>query len=396
MEQMNNSALSGAAQTAPDPLSELFDLLEEEFYNPDTQAIRIVLGTMQAHYLDIGDPAWLFVIAPPGCGKTTMSIMTAGNLPSVKALGDITESTFISGWQGEPGSPCKTPGLLEQLGETIKEGQTSITTGNGLFILKDFTTVLSMRREKRSAILSQLREIHDGEFSRAFGTGVRKIWRGRIGIVAAVTPAIDRHYAVFNVLGERFLQVRWDRPDSEEAGVRAIAQQGRENGIREKTRQIVGELFRNALGTPPEMTPTMIRRIAAVAEIVAKGRTYIYRNGLKRDIDYVPQSEANTRIAKGLAGIARGIASLRGESTVGESEFQDVVRVAFDSLPENRRKVMKAILDDTVCELRLPRTVLDREREDLYELGLVESGGYEFSKSVKRLLNVAQIGAQRK
>jgi hypothetical protein len=31
--------------------------------------------------------------------------------------------------------------------------------------------MLSMRREKRAAILGQLREIPDGEFKRDFGTG---------------------------------------------------------------------------------------------------------------------------------------------------------------------------------------------------------------------------------
>jgi hypothetical protein len=42
-----------------------------------------VLGAIQAHRLNIGDPAWLFVVAPPGSGKTTMSIMGTCGLPEV-------------------------------------------------------------------------------------------------------------------------------------------------------------------------------------------------------------------------------------------------------------------------------------------------------------------------
>ena len=73
---------------------ELNRVLQKWFYKPDLQAIRIVMGTLKAHYLDIGDPAWLFVVAPPGSGKTTVSIMGAAGLQSVNVLSDVTENTF--------------------------------------------------------------------------------------------------------------------------------------------------------------------------------------------------------------------------------------------------------------------------------------------------------------
>ena len=89
---MNTSLLNpgnGADITLPTPAAidhpgseidifqPLKELLEAHFYKPDLQAIRIVLGTIQAHYLNVGDPAWLFVVAPPGTGKSTMSLMGA-------------------------------------------------------------------------------------------------------------------------------------------------------------------------------------------------------------------------------------------------------------------------------------------------------------------------------
>ena len=64
-------------------------ILSEYFYKPDFQAIRIVLGTIKAHYLNIGDPAWLFAVAPPGTGKTTMSLMGASNLPVLPRLTNL-------------------------------------------------------------------------------------------------------------------------------------------------------------------------------------------------------------------------------------------------------------------------------------------------------------------
>src|SRR5581483_465565 len=81
-------------------LAGLNELLEEWYYKPDLQAVRIVLGTIAAHYLNIGDPAWLFIVAPPGAGKTTMSLMGAAGLPQVIPIGDVTENTFLSGFYG--------------------------------------------------------------------------------------------------------------------------------------------------------------------------------------------------------------------------------------------------------------------------------------------------------
>jgi hypothetical protein len=205
-----------------------------------------VLGAIQAHRLNIGDPAWLFVVAPPGSGKTTMSIMGTCGLPEVTMLGDFSENTFLSGFYGH-----KDPGILEKLGTTAKEGNTSVTRGDGVFLAKDFTTVLAMRREKRGAILGQLREIHDGEFKRDFGTGESKIWRGRVTIIAAVTPVLDQFYAVFSVLGERFLQVRWHRPDSEEAGCARFNSKERKEGFGRISKMLRTSSSRNQDGRCP-------------------------------------------------------------------------------------------------------------------------------------------------
>src|SRR5437899_8992194 len=87
---------------------------------------------------------------------------------------------------------------LRSLARPCRTATPTPPTVTTVFLIKDFTTVLSMKRDKRSVILSQLREIHDGQFRRDFGTGVTKIWNGRVSIVAAVTPVLDRHYSIFS------------------------------------------------------------------------------------------------------------------------------------------------------------------------------------------------------
>src|SRR5215813_11149691 len=108
-------------------LEHLEKLLLQAFYRPDLQAIRIALATIQAHRLDIGDLAWLFVVALPGCGKTTASIMGASHLQAVVMIGDLTENTFLSGFY------CHSqPGMLEKLGTVHQEGRTFSTHGNAV------------------------------------------------------------------------------------------------------------------------------------------------------------------------------------------------------------------------------------------------------------------------
>ncbi len=263
-------------QSAPEPaqdrMSGLNAVIRRWFYEPDLQAIRVTLGTLKAHYLNIGDPAWLFIVAPPGTGKTTLTIMGTARLPEVVSLGGFTQNTFLSGFYGR-----SEPGLLEKLGETEERDREYTTTGNGILLAKDFTTVLSMRRETRGEILGQLREIHDGEFRRSFGTGETKVWRGRITFIAAVTPVIDRHYSIFSTLGERFLQVRWHRPRSPKAGQRAISQQGCEGTIRKELRLAVKALFKSSTQSAPKMSAQARNRIASLAELVALARTHVFR-----------------------------------------------------------------------------------------------------------------------
>jgi hypothetical protein len=317
-----------------------------------------------------------------------MTIMSACGLDEVQALGDVTENTFLSGFHGH-----KDPGLLEKLGPTTQQGSIYTTQGNAVLLVKDFTTVLSMKREKRSVILSHLREIHDGQFRRDFGTGVTKIWNGRVSIVAAVTPVLDRHYSIFSTLGERFMQVRWHRTD-EQAGEWAIDQQGQGEEIRAALGAAVKGIFDNSNNGSIKLPQAMRTRIASLAEIVALGRTHIYRNNYgNREIEYVPEAEANTRLAQGLAAIAKGIAALNRRNEVAEPDLQDAFRVGLDCITDTRRQLLLAIIHgEDVDKVQMPRTVRERQLEELEALVLIENnGGWTPTQTAALLLDAAQL-----
>jgi hypothetical protein len=364
-------------------LNNLDQVLQAHFHQPDTQAIRVVMATIKSHYLDLGDPAWIFVVAPPGSGKTTTTIMGAAGLPQVQILGSWSPSTFLSGMHG-----AQQPGLLEKLGPTIESNKCFVTKGDGILISKDFTTVLAMQRDRRAEIMSQLREIHDGEYRKDFGTGVTKIWTGRITIIAAVTPALDRAYSMSSTLGERFLQVRWHRP-ARIAGERAIDQQTGEKRISREITDAVKAVFGEATSKVPEIPHSARQQIAAIADLVAVGRTHVYRSTFgKRDIEDVPEPEANTRVSKGLAAIARGDAALLGKEAVDDEVLRDVYRVALDCVVPVRREVLLAKLQSR----EIPAgTTSSRALEDLQELGLLTRGTQTLSPLTVELIEVSRL-----
>ena len=383
------TAVPVIAEPSEERFRTLNKLIRRRFFKPDLQAFRVTMGAIQAHRLDTGDPPWLFAIAPPSTGKTSMTIMGSAALSGVFCLGGLTPSTLLSGYIGQ-----KLPGLLEKLGATAEKDGVITTTGNAVLLIKDFTTVLSMRRETRSEILSQLREIHDGEFTKSFGTGQTKRWRGRLCIIAAVTPEIDHYSSVFITLGERFLKVRWHRPESPRSGQRAIRQQGEEAIIRQQIQQAVQQVFDGATSLVPELDAIAAKRLAYAAELVAIARTHVRRSSYGgRGIESISEAEGNMRIAKELAAIARGVASLRGRSRVEESDLQDAFRVALDSLPVNRRNLLVSIArEKSPDSVTLPRTIKNRELEELEALELITSAkGPRLTPKARGLLRIAAI-----
>ena len=98
-----------------------------------------------------------------------------------------------------------------------------------VLIFKDFTTILEKGRDERREIIAQFREAYDGTFAKKLGTVDKTIsYSSRFGLVAGVTPVIDKHWKVMQQLGERFLKVRWnEKPDL--ATKRARENEGKEN-----------------------------------------------------------------------------------------------------------------------------------------------------------------------
>jgi hypothetical protein len=287
-------------------------------------------------------------------------------VPGIYPLSTLTPQTFASG-------------LQPSIGE--KEASLLLRLDDDILVFKDFTTVLEMRREHRQTILAQLREIYDGRFDKAWGTGHEVHWEGRLGFIAGVTPVIDRHQGAMSILGERFLLFRLRLPDRRKVARQALRGTGTESQMRKALSGAMAA-FLAARGTrAPRLEEDAVEHLVVVADFVTRARSGVERDRYRRDLDYAPAPEVPTRFVKVLAALAKGIALAYDSPAVTRRELCIVTRVALDCLPIVRRRVLSALVSVPPDESHeraaiteaagLSQTATRRTLEDLHALGVV-------------------------
>jgi hypothetical protein len=315
---------------SPCGLDDVLEAVDELLILPDRGAVYVALAGVVANYAD-GDPVWPLLVGPPGSGKTEI-VNAVVSAPSVWALSSLTRQTLLSGFErkGEPAS------LLLQIGEF------------GILAFKDLTTVLTMHREARSQIIGQLREVADGKTEKSFGNGLRIAWEGKLGFVAGVTPIIDEQHAFLAVMGERFVLYRMPEVARADVARRSLARRGVEPELRARIRATVGDFLEQFVNCGPLALPdSFTEPLIVLADLVTRARSGVARDGYSRELLYMPQPEAPTRLAKQLGQL--GAASL--EMGVSPSETWQLVRkVGWDSVPA----VRCAVID---CLARQPEPV---------------------------------------
>lgn len=292
----------------------------------DFGAVRLPIALIGAHPI-VGEPVWLFLVAPPSSLKTE-TIRALAGYPGTFSLSDLTAKTFASGLMGD-----RDPSLLKRL-------------KNEVVLLKDFTTILTKRQDERQEILAQLRELHDGYYVKTFGNGKVVEWEGKLGFIAGVTPVIDTYSSVSAVLGERFVMYRVEAPSRTEVSRRVQKNAGKEVQMRKEIATIIQGYLK---GLPvPDSLPQpegFEDRIAALADFVSLARSGVVRDGYSRDVVYIPEPEGPGRLSKQLATILASLAILRG-GTANEEDYALVYKLGIDCLPRQRERVFE-VLNET-------------------------------------------------
>jgi hypothetical protein len=347
-------------------LSGVVETFQRWLYLPDPGALYVALATVVANRLP-GDPIWLLLVGASSSGKTEILVSLAG-LEEVTPAATLTEGALLSGVPKKELEAGTRGGLLRQVGEY------------GILTLKDFGSVLSMHREARAAVLAALRECYDGAWDRHVGTGGGRVlsWHGKLGLVAGVTSVVDRHHSVVDALGSRFVFYRIGIDDRAAQAKRSLKHRRRAAGMRDELRAAV-EHFMGGLELPTEdrLSEDDQRRLVELADFATLARSPVERDTYQtRDIELVPDAEAPARFVNVLAALLEGLRLLGLED---ELAWSLVRKVAFDSMPAQRRQVIEHLLEagsttakEAAVVLGVPTTPTRRTLEELEAHGVVK------------------------
>lgn len=333
----------------------------------DLGALDAILATAAVEQLG-GDPCWLLVVSGSGAAKTESVMPLAGI--GAHIVSTITgEAALISGTAEKEKAKDAHGGLLRKIGE------------RGILVIKDVTSILSMQRDSRAAVLAALREIYDGRWDREIGQdgGKTLTWKGRLVVIGAVTTAWDAAHAVISTMGDRFVLVRMDSASKQgrrSAGLQALRNVNHESRMREQLADAVAGLLADIdTSADYDLDDDEMLAIFDLADIVTLSRTAVERD-YQGNVVEAHAPEMPTRFAKQLAQIMRGAIAIGRPRPVA---LDLAARCAGDSMPPLRLRVLLDVAEhplsgtaNVVKRTQLPRKTADRILQELHLLGLLE------------------------
>jgi hypothetical protein len=346
------------------PIDEVIELFERWLILNDRTPIYAVLGAVAANLLE-GDPVWLGLIAPPSSAKTEILNSLSG-LPYVVQASSLSPASFLSATSKREKDKEATGGLLEQIG------------GLGIIVLKDFTTVLSLRPEVNAEVFAVLREVYDGAYTRHVGTdgGRTLAWKGKVGLIFACTETFDGHHSVNSAMGDRYLLCRVAPMEGQFE--RALEHAGEATGrMRRELSEVVERLFAGRRPEPRPLSPEERGRISRICSLVVRLRAAVDRHRYTTEIEVVHGAEGTGRLGLSLERLLAGLDTLGVDRDVA---LNVVESVAMDSTPPIRRRAYEYLRKiapdaaetlDVAVNVKLPKKTLSRYLEDLEVQGLV-------------------------
>jgi hypothetical protein len=359
------------------------------------QALRVLCATVLSNQIP-GDPFWLYLVGPPGCGKTLL-LNSFHQVEGVIVQNRIHAASLVSGWQGSGKDPSLLPRFI----------------GNCVFF-PDWTEMLQQPDWKKKDAYGVLRGAFDGFTFRHFGNDLERIYVGTFTLVASVTDAI--HSVQDAILGERMMkfQMRSLPRRSMEDLLRAVALSAHQGSERtEGAQKVLAEFLDQDIGevNPREVFPDWaLRKLIALAQLIAQLRYNVewQERGYERLLGYAPRAEIGTRIIRQLSKLAMGLALVRGRKQITFEDYRILERIAFDTSIQFHADVVahlaekqKGCGEEEICnELRIPRTTLRRRMTDLEVLGVLSTSKRtvrgkptvirKLSNKLRRLWDVAE------
>lgn len=369
----------------PDELSSKTTMLDRvlvEFRKvldmPDPSQIYTMLGAMAANRLKNEPPVWLIIIGPPSSGKSE-PLKYFAELPDMHSYTEVTQGGLLSCSPKKEKKADSTGGILKSIGDY------------GILLISDMSPTLSMGPEQLGKFLSIMREVYDGKVVRGGGQdgGMTVRWKGKLGLIAAATGAIDRHHSIINELGDRYLYFRMPKTDVDTKLDMADLPPADKAPIVSALLALVSSIDYKTI---PALSPDNTKMLKSLAKFVSHTRTATIRDGVSRKLEHLNDPEEPVRLYKSFRNLFRGLLMVGVETQVA-SEL--ICKIALDTIPPARLAVLRPIVTSTepvagTDILAVPgffsETTLRRALEDLESYKVIVKNGVNghpssFSKS---------------
>lgn len=310
-------------------LKQIKELYTSVFYMEEVMIIDIILALTISTKLQ-GDPIWLMIIGGSSSGKSELINM----LNKVKfnhAISSMTENTFLSNMKLQDG---KEASLLHRIGS------------NGMITMKDYTSILSMRSEKREIIVSQMREIFDGALTKESGNGQTQKWKGKINWIGAVTDSIYIKEGESAGMGRRalnYVMPQQDRMKMLDAASKNTSDiEKKRDDIQNAVKSFIEYKLSTLTGELPALEDSILQKLKDLANFITIARTPTERN-FRGELILVPDSEGPMRAFSMLKKLMEVMVYNSDEGMCTEEHFQIIKKIAFDSIPKQRTIPLKVL-----------------------------------------------------
>jgi hypothetical protein len=306
-----------------------FESTQVSMYPGLVDALKIALAIVYSIRLG-GDPIWLYIIGPPGTGKSLILEATLGSHWCIYRT-SVSSKSFVSGFK---------------IKDTKDTSLLSILPGRCL-VVKDYSNVISLPQVAKDELVSMLRDAYDGKVIRNYGNRVHREYPPpnsdrsdcRFSFVAGVTKEIHVHGT--SGLGERFLKFDISRTGRDDlAAINAALDDSWDAHKRQLYRAasvaafLSREVNLDKLPTIPEWYTT---RLIALIQFVGLCRSKVSRTG--GDLDYEPEAESGTRVAKQLKKLSQALCWVLNLPTANQEVYSLVRQVAWDTSHSHRRNL---------------------------------------------------------
>jgi len=312
-------------------LQDLHHELSQLLYIEDQNMYNVLMASIVANSMKLGDPVWLTLIGPSSGGKSQIiRPFTKANPSLIYRLDDLTPNTFMSATLGPEHS------MLGRIGP------------HGILSMDDLTVLFSKNAEARGEILSQFRMIYDGRFSKSSGNRKDSMdWEGYMGMIAGSTPSIYRFFAEVADMGERFVTYRMKDYDKHKAVEFISNNTLTAIDLDARLTDVLFEFLQPIIAAGPQdfatLTDDAKATIANIAEHCTLLRTAVHTDERSGFVDEFPEPEMPFRVMKQLTYIAQGLQVIN-QGPLTPQLSQALEWVGWSLANDKRRAYLKCIV----------------------------------------------------